>query len=526
MKLLFILLVVVLLSCFKKEEAEIIKEEKMNKLVNLDEKSWEKLNIFFSKLYQYDVPYFEENKLSDDELIKFAVIYNLLNLQENIEKVNDDEKYSEKVSAKNVHNVIKKYFGKDFTNHKTIIFFEDCHFINYEIFFKDNYYYIPKKVPYIINLKKPLNENYLFDQIDLMRNPTKGTLKFIQVNEIYQINETDFTVDLYGYKDFVDFFCNENNCHFIVELNEYRDNLYTPDELNDNKFYNTKAKNIKGYKFYNHNEFLKAKIRKVQNDEYIVLEIKIQEDGYLFSEGCFNIIFTDKKNETEVLKKRKMNKPITLNEKSWEKLNIFFSKLYQYDVPYFRQNKLSETEFIKFAVRYNLLNLPENIEKVNDDEKYSEKVSAKNVHNVIKKYFGKNFTNDKTITFRDEYNILFKDNYYYIPKKIPYQTHSKRVPGQSYLVYEIDLIRNPTIEMLELLQVKNIYQNNETDFTVELYVYRDDLKKSDKLNDSKFYNTKAEKLENYLFFGNDTVTALIRKIQDDEYIVLEYLGNQ
>lgn len=231
--------------------------------------------------------------------------------------------------------------------------------------------------------------------------------------------------------------------------------------------------------------------------------------------------------KTEVLKEGKMNKLINLDEKSREKLNIFFSKLYQYDVPYFKQNELSDNELIKFAVIYNLLNLPENIEKVNDTEEYSERISAKNVHSIINMYFGKDFTNDETISIFNEYKILFKDNFYYIPKKIPYKTHSKRTPGQSYLVYEIDLMRNPTRGMLEFYQIDKMYQIGEKDFTVELYGYRDDLNNSDKLTDSKFYNTKADKLTDYSFYSyNKKVKALIKKIKDDEYIVLEYSENK
>ncbi len=121
MKILFVLLIIIsLFACIEGKKTEVLKEVKMNKLINLDEKSWEKLNIFFSKLYQYDLFHFEQDKLSDDEMIKFAVIYNLLNLPENIENFND----SEIISANAVNQVIKKYFGKDFTNHKTIVFFK------------------------------------------------------------------------------------------------------------------------------------------------------------------------------------------------------------------------------------------------------------------------------------------------------------------------------------------------------------------------------------------------------------------
>ncbi len=233
------------------------------------------------------------------------------------------------------------------------------------------------------------------------------------------------------------------------------------------------------------------------------------------------------KVKTEVISEEKMNKTINLDEKSWEKLNIFFSKLYQYDVPYFEQDKLSDDEFIKFAVTYNLLNLPENLEKVNDDEKYSEKVSVKNVHNVIKKYFGKDFTNDKTITVFYDYSLLFKDNHYYIPTKIPKEVHSRREPGQSYLIYEIDLMRNPTKDMIKFSQVSKMYQNNETDFTVELCTYRGDMYHSDTISNSKFYNIKADELEGYIFYACDKKTkAKIRKIQNDEYIVLEYSENK
>ncbi len=329
----------------------------------------------------------------------------------------------------------------------------------YQIFFKDGYYQIPKKIPYSVHLKRTPNDKYaLFHQIDLMRNPTKGRLTFLQVNEMYQISETDFTVELYGYND----------------------DLYSPDKLNDSKFYNTKAKNIKGYSFNSHYLFLKAKIRKVQNDEYIVLEIKIQFTGELlvrgsrrlqnhdfffkllitgdhFTEGILKTIPVNKKTESNILKKENI---VSIDKKLWKKLNMFLSKLYQYDIAFFKENELSDDEMIKFAVIYNLSNLPENIKEVIDDRKYSKKVSAKDVHNVIKKYFGKDFTNDKTITvFQDsvfdDYKILFKDNFYYIPQ-VWYQISLYEGPGRFYVERIVDLILNPCPYQLKILQVDKV----------------------------------------------------------------------
>ncbi len=225
---------------------------------------------------------------------------------------------------------------------------------------------------------------------------------------------------------------------------------------------------------------------------------------------------TEEVKKEEVKKEEQQGKEVTLDEKSWEKLNIFFSNFSESAVPYFEKDKLSDDELIKFGIRHNLMNMPKNIQKVSKDENYTEKVSAENIHNAIKKYFGKDFTNDKTVVAFNEDNMkadfMFKDNFYFIPKELPVQ---------------IDPIRNPTGETMIVAQVENMYQNNETDFTVNLSIYSiypDGF--SESIKNKKIYKLKPE------FWGGETpevfakVKAKIKKTEGDKYILIEYSENK
>jgi len=220
-----------------------------------------------------------------------------------------------------------------------------------------------------------------------------------------------------------------------------------------------------------------------------------------------------KTEEVKVEKKEEQQgKEVNLDEKSWEKLNIFFCNFSESAVPYFEKDKLSDDELIKFGIRHNLINMPKNIQKVNENENYTEKVSAENVHNAIKKYFGKDFTNDKTVVAFNEDNMkadfMFKDNFYFIPKELPVQ---------------IDPIRNPTGETMKVAQVENMYQNSETEFTVNLSIYSiyPDAY-SESIENKKIYKLKSE------FWGKEApevfakAKAKIKKTENEKYILIEY----
>ncbi|CAH2213488.1 hypothetical protein [Tepidibacter aestuarii] len=142
------------------DESNIILED-----INLDQKTWKTLNIFFSNFSEADVPFFEKDGLKEDEMIAFGIRHNILNNPKRI--VND-----EKISSKYVEDSCEKYFGKRISQNKTVKAYEvDSDVGYYE--YNSGYYFIGE------------NEQY---QIDPYRHPTGETDKFSQVTK-FQYNK-------------------------------------------------------------------------------------------------------------------------------------------------------------------------------------------------------------------------------------------------------------------------------------------------------------------------------------------------
>lgn len=75
--------------------------------IELDKESWEKLNIFFSNFSEADVPFFEKNKLEEEELILFGIRHNILN---NPKRLNDGNKLSSKYVEESLRSILEKNY--------------------------------------------------------------------------------------------------------------------------------------------------------------------------------------------------------------------------------------------------------------------------------------------------------------------------------------------------------------------------------------------------------------------------------
>ena len=86
----------------KKELQTLSKEEKRN------------LNIFFSNFSEVSVPTFKENEISNEELIKFGFIHNLINNRDRVQILQDSQQC--KIAKQYIEESVKKYFNKTVQN--------------------------------------------------------------------------------------------------------------------------------------------------------------------------------------------------------------------------------------------------------------------------------------------------------------------------------------------------------------------------------------------------------------------------
>lgn len=99
--------------------------------IRLTPEEWKKLNVFFSNFSEVSLEPFEQNKITNKELIKFGVRHNLLN---NYRLFQRNKSYL-KINRKYVQDSIEKYFGI-----KNII-----HESAGDLIYKDGYYLVPEQ---------------------------------------------------------------------------------------------------------------------------------------------------------------------------------------------------------------------------------------------------------------------------------------------------------------------------------------------------------------------------------------------
>lgn len=152
--------------------------------IDLNKESWEKMNIFFSNFSEANVPFFEKNGLTEDELIAFGIRHNILNNPKRL--VNE-----EKISSKYVEESVKKYFGKKISQNKTVKAYEigtDVGYYEYD----SGYYSFGEDAPY---------------QIDPYRYPTGETSMFSQVTKVqYDIENRVYKANINIYSFYPDMY--------------------------------------------------------------------------------------------------------------------------------------------------------------------------------------------------------------------------------------------------------------------------------------------------------------------------------
>jgi len=179
--------------------------------VKLDKETSEKLNVFFSNFSEAEVPFFEKDCLSEDELIAFGIRHNIINNPKRL--IND-----EKISSKYVEESVEKYFGKKISQNKTVKAYEiesgngkkDVGYYEY----KDGDYFIKDDAHY---------------QIDPYRQPTGEVDKYSEVTKmeydsrenIYKVN-----VNIYSYypdmEDYVPVICDK----VVASIEKLNDGRY------------------------------------------------------------------------------------------------------------------------------------------------------------------------------------------------------------------------------------------------------------------------------------------------------------
>jgi len=178
--------------------------------IQLNSKDWEKVNIFLSNFAEVETPFFEQDKVSDELLIDFAVKHIFMNNTKMVLK-HKSKTFDEKIPVENINKITEKYFGLKVKEHKTIpvkdleggIDLEETKTYEGKILFEKKHYLIPK------------NEKYQFDPI---RIPTGMNQFFIQVESFKQrsIQKDDSKIfDVTG--NFYDILC----CNEEVEKLRY-----------------------------------------------------------------------------------------------------------------------------------------------------------------------------------------------------------------------------------------------------------------------------------------------------------------
>lgn len=202
---------------------------------------------------------------------------------------------------------------------------------------------------------------------------------------------------------------------------------------------------------------------------------------------------------------------IDLDKELWEKLNIFFSNFSEADVSFFENDKLVEEELILFGIRHNILNNPKRI----DDDK---KISSKYVEESVKKYFGKEIFNHKTVKAFE-----IGDDIGYFEYNSGYYSFSTDVP------YRIDPYTYPTGETFQFSQARKIQYDTENKVykvNVDLYSYYPDMEFNGDIYSEEpkewILKTEPENMDNIPTVCN-MVTATIEKLADGRYILIDYI---
>ncbi|MGV8019186.1 MAG: hypothetical protein AB2L26_13535 [Ignavibacteria bacterium] len=99
------------------------------KEVKLTTEEQKKLNIFFSNFSEVGLKPFSSGSAADEELINFGVLHNYKNNLSKFEKVDN---LNSKIKEEHVSASIKKYFGINFSGHKSTGDFK----------YKNGYYYV------------------------------------------------------------------------------------------------------------------------------------------------------------------------------------------------------------------------------------------------------------------------------------------------------------------------------------------------------------------------------------------------
>lgn len=182
---------------------------------------------------------------------------------------------------------------------------------------------------------------------------------------------------------------------------------------------------------------------------------------------------------------------VKLSNENLTKLNIFFSNFSETRLESFEKDNISEDMLINFAIRHNVLNNRNNIEKYDD---YNGKISKKTIEQTILKYFGIEFNKHKStqeFKFENDYYILA-----YADGDTPdFSSVTKIIDdGNNYYTCYVD-IYSP--------QVVDGYPDNRYD-------------SPDK------WNMPADVPTPNL---TSKIIATIRKQSDDSYILIEYTKN-
>ncbi len=123
------------------------KDKVDTKEVKLTSEEQKKMNIFFSNFSEVGLMPFESGKIADEELINFGVLHNYKNNLSKFEKVDN---LNSKIKEEHISASIKKYFGRNFSGHKSTGEFK----------YKNGYYFIPQAD----------GEAFTFSQVDKMND--------------------------------------------------------------------------------------------------------------------------------------------------------------------------------------------------------------------------------------------------------------------------------------------------------------------------------------------------------------------
>ena len=146
--------------------------------VRLGPQEWRRLNVFLSNFAEASIEPFRPGEVPPTTLIQFGVLHNIINAFDRADSVPGRPNHR-RFSARQVESTIRKYFGIDFTEHRSLD--EDYAWIEYA----DGYYIFPLTG----------GETYPFVQVTRLADLGNGEL--IASLRIYRIPEDD-DADRYG----------------------------------------------------------------------------------------------------------------------------------------------------------------------------------------------------------------------------------------------------------------------------------------------------------------------------------------